>query len=121
MITILIIDDNADYRTDIAAILQFEAYHVLEAENGQIGLQMIRQHSPNLILCDVDMPIMGGIEVLRTVKTNPIWAQIPFFIVTGHHDKQTMKTARDLGATAYLTKPLAVTNLLSTIAQFVSE
>ncbi len=121
MNTVLIIDDNVDYRASLLEILEFEPYTTLEAENGLIGLQIIHQYSPNLILCDVDMPVMNGIEVLRTIKADPIYAKIPFFIITGHCDEQTLKTALDLGVEAYLTKPIAITEFLFTIDRFLKE
>lgn len=121
MNTILIIDDNADYRSNLVDLLELERYTTLQAENGQIGLRMIRQHSPNLILCDVDMPIMNGIEVLTTVKADPIYAKIPFLIITGHRDERMLKMSRDLGVEACLTKPITVTVFLSTIARILNE
>lgn len=121
MSKILVIDDNEDYRAGFIQVLEFEAYTILEAENGLIGLQMIREHSPNLILCDVDMPVMNGIEVLTAVKADPIYAKIPFLIITGHHDERTLKKSRDLGVEAYLTKPLAIPDFLFTVDQFLKE
>jgi len=64
MPTILIIDDNNDYRTNVADHLRLENYITLEAENGLVGMQMIRHYLPDMILCDVDMPLMDGIDVL---------------------------------------------------------
>ena len=121
MNTILIIDDNKDYRTNLMEILKFENYATLEAENGQIGLQMIHQHSPNLILCDIDMPVMNGIEVLKTAKADPVLAKIPFLMVTGSSDEQTLKASRDLAVEAYLTKPISIPEFLSTVAYFLFE
>jgi CheY-like chemotaxis protein len=113
--TILIIDDDKDYRASLVGILEFETYTALEAENGQIGLQMINQHSPDLIVCDIDMPVMNGLEVLRTAKADPIVAKIPFLIVTGSNDELTLKTSHELEVEAYLTKPVDITEFLSTV------
>ena len=120
MNTILVIDDNHDYRAGLMEILTFEEYATLGAENGQIGLEMIRQHSPSLIVCDVDMPVLNGIEVLKTAKTDPKFAKIPFLIVTGSSDKLTRKTSHDLEAEAYLTKPIDIPEFLSTIVSFLN-
>ena len=121
MSTILVIDDNEDYRAGFIQVLEFEAYTILEAENGLIGLEMIREYSPNLILCDMDMPVMNGIEVLTAVKADPIYAKIPFLIITGHRDEQTLKKSRDLGIEAYLTKPIAIPEFLSTVGHILKE
>jgi CheY-like chemotaxis protein len=121
MSTILVIDDNDNYRADMREILTFENYSMLEAENGMVGLQMIRQHSPDVILCDVDMPVMNGIEVLKAVKADSTLAKIPFIVATGHNDELTAKTAHDLGAEKYLTKPMSIAGLLAIIVCFTQE
>ena len=121
MSIILVIDDNEDCRAGFIEVLEFEAHTTLEAENGQIGLEMMRQDAPDLIICDVDMPVMNGIEVLRTAKADPTYAKIPFVMLTGHTDELTRKTSRDLGAEAYLTKPIAITEFLSTIGSLLKK
>jgi CheY-like chemotaxis protein len=67
MSAVLVIEDNREYRE----ILQLENYLTVTAANGLIGLQKLQEHSPNLIVCDVDMPVMNGLEVLRIVKADP--------------------------------------------------
>ena len=121
MSTILIIDDNESLRASLVEILTLELHTTLEAENGQIGLRIIRQATPDLIVCDMDMPVTNGFEVLRTAKDDPIYAGIPFVMLTGHRDEQALKTSRDLGAEAYLSKPIAVTEFLSTIGHFLKD
>jgi DNA-binding response OmpR family regulator len=119
MNTILLIDDNEDYRADLMEILEFENYVALGAENGLVGLEMIRQNSPDLVVCDLDMPGMNGIEVLKAVKSNPFHAKIPFIVASGRNDELTKQTVRDLGADIYLTKPVSVTEFLATIVCFL--
>ena len=114
---ILIIDDSKEMRADFKEILELEAHTALEAENGRVGLQMIQQHSPNVIVCDVDMPEMDGIELLRTVKSDPKFSNIPFVMLTGQTDHDIQKSARDLGAEDYLTKPITVNTFLSAIGK----
>lgn len=121
MPTVLIIDDSAAYRAGLAEILGFEKYHILEAENGLAGLQMIRHSLPDLIICDVDMPVMNGIDVLKTVKADPAYAKIPFVVSTGHTDTLTMQTLLDMGADTYLTKPISIPEFLVTIGSFLQE
>ena len=120
MITILVIDDNEAYRATLLEVLELESYLVLEAENGLMGLRMIQQYSPNLILCDVDMPVMNGLELLGNVKANPLLASIPFIMMTGHSAELTRTVAQGLGEAAYLIKPITIAELLSTIASFLS-
>jgi two-component system alkaline phosphatase synthesis response regulator PhoP len=119
MYTILVIDDNEDYRTSFREVLELENYKTLEAENGLIGLAMIQQYVPDMILCDVEMPVMNGIDVLRTVKADVLLAKIPFVIITGQSDRELVQTAHDLGVAAYLTKPLAINDFLAVIIRFL--
>lgn len=120
MPSILIIDDSLDYRTDLAEILGFEKYDILEAENGLAGVQMLQRFLPDLIICDVDMPVMNGIDVLKTVKADPTYAKIPFIVATGRTDTPTMQTILNLGADTYLTKPISISKFLTTIRDFLS-
>jgi len=117
--TILVIDDNTDYRTSFREVLEMENYKALEAENGQIGLQMIQSYRPDIILCDVEMPVMNGMDVLKKVKADPTLAKIPFVIISGQNDRELVQTAYDLGAEAYLTKPLPIKELLAVIVRFL--
>lgn len=119
MHTILVIDDNPTYRADLLEILEYEDYAALEAENGLIGLQMIRKHSPDLVWSDVDMPVMDGIDLLRTVKADPNYARIPFVVATGRSDARTRRTAQDLGVQSFLTKPVDISLFLATIVQLL--
>jgi CheY-like chemotaxis protein len=121
MHTILVIDDNQAYRADLLEILQYEDYATLEAENGLVGLQMIRQHSPDLILSDVDMPVMSGMDLLRAVKADPNYARIPFVVATARNDSRTQRTAQGLGAQTYLTKPVDISLFLATIVKLLQR
>ncbi|MDX2078465.1 MAG: response regulator [bacterium] len=118
---ILVIDDNKDYREDLMQILEFENYASLGAENGLIGLEMIHQHTPNIIVCDIDMPVMDGIKVLRAVKAHPIYGKIPFIVTTGNKDNKTIKTLCELGAETYMAKPINIEMFLITISNFCNN
>ncbi|MEQ8673179.1 MAG: response regulator [Aggregatilineales bacterium] len=114
---ILITDDNSAYRTSIIDVLELEHYTLTEAENGEQALAQISANPPDLILCDIDMPIIDGLEVLRRVKANPKTSHIPFIMITGRKDKATMTTAIELGANDYIQKPMEIAVLLEKIKQ----
>lgn len=118
---ILVIDDNKDYREDLMQILEFENYTTLGAENGLIGLKMIEQHAPNIIVCDIDMPVMDGTKVLRIVKAHSIYGKIPFIVTTGHSDNKTIQTVSQLGAETYLIKPINIEKFLITVSSFCNN
>lgn len=115
MQTILIVEDNANYRANLAEILQFELYHTLEAENGWIGLAMIGNHLPDLILCDIDMPIMNGVEMLISMKQDSKISGIPIIFITGHTNELTRKHVMGLGADLCLAKTVSMDDLIQLI------
>ena len=118
---ILVTDDNSDYRQTILEFLEFEGFALLEAADGQTALELAKSRQPDLILCDVDMPGMDGFAVLTALKTAPTTANIPFVLVTGRADVASVKRGKELGATAYLVKPLNPTELLATIRQYLPD
>jgi CheY-like chemotaxis protein len=115
MQTILIIEDNVDYRINLAELLQIALYHTLEAENGLIGLAMIGAHLPNLILCDIDMPIMSGVEMLILMKQDSRISRIPIVFITGHTDELTRKNVIGLGGDLCLAKTVSIDVLIKLI------
>lgn len=113
MTKILITDDDSDYRASIIELLQMEGYTIIDAENGAVALRLIGEESPDLILCDVDMPLLNGIEVLRAVKRDETTRHIPFVTITGRSDNETIAAIKSLGASAYIRKPMVVQELLN--------
>jgi two-component system, sensor histidine kinase and response regulator len=116
MTTILVIDDQEMLREELLQILRLERFQVLAAENGQEGLELARVHQPDLILCDVVMPVMDGHGVLQALRDDPTTARIPFIFLTGKTDKFELRKGMKLGADDYLTKPFSRTELLEAIA-----
>jgi CheY-like chemotaxis protein len=119
MAKILIIEDETALRRDISEILSFEGYEVVEASNGLDGLQMIRNQAPDLVMCDVIMPKMNGYDVLRAFSADPSISTIPFIIMTAKSAEEDINELLELGASAYLTKPVSVNNLLEMVASLL--
>lgn len=113
--TILIIEDDVVIRTTIAEILQFESFNVLEADNGSTGINILQSHRPDFILCDINMPILDGYQVLQYIRENKDLANIPFMFLTAKSDRMSMRQGMNLGADDYITKPFANDELLSAI------
>lgn len=111
--TILIIEDEARTRENLAVILDMEGYRVLSAENGRRGLELARSERPDLILCDVSMPELDGHDVLRAMRENSATASIPFIFLTARGERRDLRAGMDLGADDYLVKPAAATELLA--------
>lgn len=116
MKTILIIEDQPDMRENITTILEMENYAVINAANGREGLDSARDEKPDLILCDVMMPIMDGHEFLRKMREDRTIAGTPFIFLTAKGEKTDLRAGMNLGADDYLTKPASATELLTAIS-----
>jgi len=100
---ILIIDDETIITRALSRALEKQNYHIVTAHDGRKGFQAIIHEKPNLILLDIIMPGLTGIEVLEKMKKENI--QIPTILMTAYGDTQTEKKAKELNVSAYLTKP----------------
>lgn len=116
MTTVLIIEDQADVRENIEAILGLEGYETLTAEHGLIGVDLAKAHHPDLILCDVMMPKLDGYGVLQALRQDSSTASIPFIFLTAKAERASLRSAMELGADDYLTKPFTLEELLKAIA-----
>jgi len=112
---ILIIEDEAAIRRVLSKIIseENEAYHVEEAEDGLLGIEMIKNHDYDLVLCDIKMPKMDGVEVLE--KAKKIKPEIPIVMISGHGDLETAVNTMRLGAFDYISKPPDLNRLLNTV------
>lgn len=115
MSKILVIEDEAAIRRVLVKILseENEAYKVDEAEDGLLGIEKIRNEDFDLILCDIKMPKMDGVEVLEAVKK--IKPEIPIVMISGHGDLDTAVNTMRLGAFDYISKPPDLNRLLNTV------
>jgi DNA-binding NtrC family response regulator len=112
---ILVIEDEAAIRRVLVKILSEEsnAYQVEEAEDGLIGIEKIKKDDYDLVLCDIKMPKMDGVEVLEAVKK--IKPEIPIVMISGHGDLDTAVYTMRLGAFDYISKPPDLNRLLNTV------
>lgn len=117
--TILIIEDEEDILALLSGLLESENYRVLTARNGREGIRKFQEYSPDLILTDVRMPVMDGIEVLREVKTKE--SDTDVIILTGHSDEATAIDCLRLGAYDYFRKPLEDIDVLFAVVARVLE
>ncbi|MFL3660597.1 MAG: sigma-54-dependent transcriptional regulator [Polaribacter sp.] len=115
MSKILIIEDEAAIRRVLTKIISEEndAYNVEEAEDGLLGIEMIKNNDYDLVLCDIKMPKMDGVEVLE--KAKKIKPEIPIVMISGHGDLDTAVNTMRLGAFDYISKPPDLNRLLNTV------
>lgn len=118
---ILVIDDEEAYREIISMTLKIIGYDVIEAMNGLEGLAAAKEHSPDLILCDINMPKMDGHTLLTTLREEEKFAGIPFIFLTGNTSNADMRKGMQAGADDYLTKPFSAEELVNAVAMRLSK
>lgn len=112
---ILVIEDQASMRRNVALLLELEGYDVVTAGDGRAGIELARSARPDLILCDVMMPEVDGHGVVQALRAETDTAQIPFIFLTARGDRSDVRTGMNLGADDYLTKPVVREELLAAI------
>ena len=117
---ILIIDDNADMRRYLRTLLA-NKYYVMEADDGQNGLRLARESVPDLIVSDVMMPVMDGLELCQQLKEDFITSHIPVILLTARSTEAQQMEGYEHGADAYLTKPFKAELLLSRISNLLKS
>jgi len=110
MAEILVIDDIEEARNTICKILKRSGYDVIEAHNGKEGLEALEQHHPDLILTDIIMPEMEGLEAIQKIKK--LKPNIPIIAFTGSSDSPYLQVALKLGAVTGLYKPFSPKELI---------
>ncbi len=112
---ILLIEDNKDVRENTADILELSDYEVITAENGKVGIEKAQSFNPDVILCDIMMPVMDGYSVLEELGKKTETASIPFIFLTARSERSDLRKGMNLGADDYLTKPFEEHELLDAI------
>jgi two-component system cell cycle response regulator DivK len=121
MTKILVVEDQEDNRQILRDLLASAGYDMAEAENGQEALAAVAQHKPDLILMDIQLPIMDGYEATRRIKAMPGFNSIPIIVVTSYALSGDEAKARDAGCDAYVTKPYSPRALLAKIREYLPK
>ena len=112
---ILLIEDNDEIRENTAEILELSSYKVFTAENGKRGVELAMGNKPDLIVCDIMMPVLDGYGVLMMLQKNPDTQNIPFIFLTAKAERNDFRKGMELGADDYITKPFEGSELLNAI------
>lgn len=112
---ILIIEDQAPMRRNVALMLEMEGYQTCVAENGRVGVEVARKERPDLVLCDVMMPEMDGYAVVQALRDDDAFDNTPFIFLTAKSDRNDIRVGMNFGADDYLTKPVVRDDLLGAV------
>jgi len=115
MTHILLLEDNEELRENTAEILQMANYSVSVAENGKEGIKMAMKKKPDLIICDIMMPVLDGYGVLHLINKNPELSGIPFIFLTAKSERSDLRKGMEMGADDYITKPFTDLELLNAV------
>lgn len=115
MKTILLIEDNFEVRENIAEILELANYKVITAENGKVGVEKALQERPDLIICDIMMPVLDGYGVLHLINKNEQLRHVPFIFLTAKAERTDFRKGMEMGADDYITKPFTDIEILNSI------
>jgi CRP/FNR family transcriptional regulator, cyclic AMP receptor protein len=112
---VLLIEDNDDIRNNTAEILELANYKVVTAENGKVGVEKAIEYIPDLIICDIMMPVLDGYGVLHAIHKNETIQNTPFIFLTAKTERGDFRKGMELGADDYITKPFDGTELLNAV------
>jgi two-component system cell cycle response regulator DivK len=119
--TILYVEDNELNRKMLRHLLRNTSYRLIEAHDGETGVTMARSEHPDLILMDVQLPKISGIEATRALKADPATAATPIIAITSFALSGDEQRAKEAGASAYLAKPYSPFALLGMIQELLPE
>lgn len=112
---VLIVDDSQTVRNEISQALQAAGFGTVEASDGQIGLELAREQKFSLIILDVNMPRMNGLEMLEHLRLDWATANVPVVILTTEAEEAMIERARKAGAKGWLIKPVTTAHIVSTV------
>lgn len=117
--TILVVDDSSSVRTVVKATLKGAGYDVLEGVDGKDGISKLTGQKVHLIISDVNMPIMGGIEMVKHIKQMPSYKFTPICMLTTESEPAKMAEGKAAGAKAWIVKPFQPPKLLDAVSKLI--
>ena len=115
--TILVIDDSASLRQVVKMALTGAGYDVIEAGDGQAALRLLDGRQIGMAICDVNMPLMNGIEFVKAAKQLPAYKYLPILMLTTESQEEKKAQGKAAGAKAWMVKPFAPTQLLNAVSK----
>jgi two-component system chemotaxis response regulator CheY len=115
---ILIVDDTRTLRQMLRSTLGGAGHEVIEAEDGAKGLASFRREQPDLVITDLNMPVMDGVELTAAIRALPQGGTVPVFVLTTEAGAEWKAKGRAAGATGWMVKPFEATRLLAMLARY---
>ncbi len=119
--TILVIEDNDMNRKLCRAILESDQATVIEAETAEKGLELLEQRRPDLVLMDIQLPGMDGLQATRKIKENPDWRDIPVIALTAYAMSEDKIKVQKAGCDGYITKPYSISTLVDEVGRILLQ
>ena len=119
--TVLVIEDDDASRMLLTYLLEAAGHRVLAAENGAVGLDLALAEGPDIVLCDLQMPVMNGYEVARGLRSSPRWRVVPLVAVTAFSMRGDREKALEIGFNEHLSKPIAPETFVQQIESFLAN
>jgi two-component system cell cycle response regulator DivK len=116
---ILVVEDQADNRRILHDLLTSAGYEIIIAEDGQVALDLVMRERPNLILMDIQLPLLDGYEVTRRIKADPTLRAIPIIVITSYALSGDEAKAKAAGCDAYVAKPFSPRSLLAKVREYL--
>ena len=117
---VLVVEDNERNLKLVRDVLQYAGYEIIEASTGEEGVELAQSRSPDVILMDLQLPDIDGMEALRRIRKSPVTADVPVVAVTAFAMQDDRARVFDAGFDGYLEKPLSVRELPAQVEQFLT-
>lgn len=117
--TLLIVDDSTVMRMTVRTILKENGYEVIEAENGQVAIEKAKAAPVDLVICDVNMPVMDGLTFARLIKEEAQYRFLPIIMLTTVTEQSQMETGKAAGVKAWMVKPFDKAKLLGAVSKLL--
>lgn len=119
--TVMIVEDQLEFLAIYKLYLERHGYRVVAAEDGEVAVRFAREHRPNVILMDLSMPRLDGIEATRELKRSPETRDIPVVLMTAHTYGSVGRRAREAGCVGFVAKPCEPRRILQEVQQLIGE
>jgi CheY-like chemotaxis protein len=108
---ILIVEDFEENRTALTLILKYAGFVVIEVENGRQAIEAVRQEEPDLVLMDVTLPVIDGLQATREIRRDEKFERLPIIIFSAHDSDEIRRQAAEAGGSEYISKPFEISEL----------